>query len=177
MVIAAGMYYTVGHLDLLISSTHAQWLRVVQAAGLAFVFVPLTLVAYVGLPREKSNSISGILNFMRNLGSSVGTSMVTTIIAQRSQAHQVTLVAHATQFNPRFRTAVSELSRRVTRGGLASAGRASAAAALYAALVGQATTLAYLDAFALLAALSTVMLALAFVLRKNDVGAAPAVAE
>jgi DHA2 family multidrug resistance protein len=171
------MYYTIGHLDLLISSTHAQWLRVCQAAGLAFVFVPLTLVAYVGLPREKSNSISGLLNFMRNLGSSVGTSMVTTLIAQRSQTHQVTLAAHATQFDPRFRAAVRGLAGRVTRGGLASGGRASALAALYAGLVGQATTLAYLDAFAVLAALSAVMLVLAFVLRKNDVGAAPAAIE
>jgi DHA2 family multidrug resistance protein len=176
LVMAAGMYYTIGHIDLLIGSSNAQWLRVMQAAGLAFVFVPLTLVAYVGAPRNKSNSISGLLNFMRNLGSSVGTSIVTTLIAQRSQVHQVRLVANATQFNPRFRAALGELARRVTRGGFVSGGRAPAATSLYMALLAQAATLAYMDAFTVLAALSLVMFGLAFLLQKNDVGAAAAVA-
>lgn len=172
LLLAAGMYYTVGHLDLLISSTHAQWLRVAQAAGLGFVFVPITLAAYTGLPAEKSSSISGLLNFMRNLGSSVGTSMVTTLIAQRSQVHQVTLSAHATMFNPRFRSAVNALSRRTSLGGPESAGRARAYAAIYGGIISQATTLAYVDVFALLAVLAALMFALTFALKKNEVSAA-----
>jgi DHA2 family multidrug resistance protein len=178
LLLALGMYYTVGHLDLLISFTKAQQLRVVQAGSLGFIFVPVTLAAYTGLPPEKSNSISGILNFMRNLGSSVGTSMVTTLIAQRSQVHQVTLSAHATMFNPRFRGVVSELSRRLSMGQPASPGRARAYAAVYGNLVRQATTLAYTDVFALLAALAAVMFVLTFTLRKNPVGPrAPALSE
>ena len=174
LMIAVGMFYTTRNLNLLISSTHASWLRVVQAAGLAFVFVPVTLVAYVGLPPEKSNSISGILNFMRNLGSSVGTSLVTTMTAVRAQVHQVTLVAHATQFNPQFRAAMRELTAHLSRGRSPSTARMRAAGAMYAAIIAQATTLAYVDAFSLLAVLSVVMLALTFVLRKNAVGGAPA---
>jgi DHA2 family multidrug resistance protein len=138
------------------------------------VFVPVTLVAYVGLPPEKSNSISGILNFMRNMGSSVGTSLVTTLLAQRAQVHQVTLTSNASLYNPRFRAAVQGLAERFSRGGPASAGRAHAAAAVYGGIIAQATTLAYLDAFAVLAALAAVMFALAFALRKNPVGARPA---
>src|SRR5258705_7911682 len=148
-LLAVGMYYTVGHLDLSISSTHAQWLRVAQAGSLGFVFVPITLAAYTGLPPEKSNSISGILNFTRNLGSSVGTSMVTTLIAQRSQVHQVTLSAHATIFDPRFRSAVRALNRRISPGGLASSEGARAYAVIYAGIISQATTLAFMDVFAL----------------------------
>ena len=177
LLLAVGMYYTVGHLDLSISSAHAQWLRVAQAGSLGFVFVPITLAAYTGLPPEKSNSISGILNFMRNLGSSVGTSMVTTLVAQRSQVHQVTLSAHATIFDPRFRSAVRALNRRISPGGLASSERARAYAVIYGAIIGQATTLAYMDVFALLAVLAALMFALSFTLRKNAVGAAPAAVE
>jgi DHA2 family multidrug resistance protein len=177
LVLALGMYYTIGHLDLLISETGAQWLRVLQAGGLGFVFVPITLAAYTGLPAEKSNSVSGMLNFMRNLGSSVGTSLVTTLIAQRTQVHQVTLSAHATVFNPRFRSAVNALSRRISLGGSASAGRARAYAAIYGGIISQATTLAYVDVFALLAVLAALMFALSFALKNNEVGGAHAAVE
>jgi DHA2 family multidrug resistance protein len=178
LLLAAGMYYTVGHFDLLISPTHAQWVRVLQAIGLPLVFVPLTLAAYNGLPPEKSSSIAGILNFMRNMGSSVGTSMVTTLIARRSQLHQVTLSAHATTFNPRFQRAVEMLAQRSARAGRGAAGRAPAYAALYGGLISQATTLAYLDVFALLAVLAALMFGLTFALKSNPVGASgPIVAE
>lgn len=178
LLLAAGMYYTVGHFDLLISSTHAQFVRVLQAIGLPLVFVPLTLAAYNGLPPEKSSSIAGILNFMRNMGSSVGTSMVTTLIARRSQLHQVTLTAHATTFNPRFRHAVEMLAQRGARAGRGAAGRAPAYAALYGGLISQATTLAYLDVFALLAVLAALMFGLTFALKSNPVGASgPIIAE
>jgi DHA2 family multidrug resistance protein len=152
------------------SSTDAQWLRVLQAGGLGFVFVPITLAAYTGLPAEKGNSISGMLNFMRNLGSSVGTSMVTTLIAQRSQVHQVTVSAYATTFNPRFRRAVAALSRHTSLRGPLSAGRARAYAAIYGGVISQATTLAYMDVFTLLAALAAMMFALSFALKRNEAG-------
>jgi DHA2 family multidrug resistance protein len=176
LLLALGMHYTAGHLDLSISPTHAHWLRVVQAGSLGFVFVPITLAAYTGLPPEKSNSISGLLNFMRNLGSSVGTSMVTTLIARRSQVHQVTLSAHATAFNPHFQSALRALARRIPPG-TGSGGRARAYAAIYGGIISQAATLAFIDVFALLAVLAALMFALSFALKTNAVGAAPAAVE
>jgi MFS transporter, DHA2 family, multidrug resistance protein len=176
-LLAVGIYYTIGHLNLEISSGHAQWLRICQAAGLGFVFVPVTLAAYVGLPAEKSNAIAGMLNFMRNLGSSVGTSMVTTLVARRAQVHQVTLVAHTYASNRRFTGQVESLARRYGLNGPRTAGDKAAYAMMYRALIAQATTLAYLDTFALLAALAAVMCVVSFVLRKNELGRSHAVAE
>src|ERR1700752_2506489 len=112
---------------------------------------------------------------MRNIGASVGTSMVTTLIARRSQLHQVTLSAHATTFNPQFRQAVGMLSQRLARAGRGSAGRGPAFAAVYGGLIRQATTLAYLDVFALLAVLAGMMFLLSFALKKNPIGAGHAV--
>ena len=83
------MYYSTQHLDLDISFGTASLLRIVQVFGLGFLFVPINLVSYVGMPAEKSNSVAGLVNFMRNIGSSIGTSMVTTLIARRAQFHQV----------------------------------------------------------------------------------------
>jgi DHA2 family multidrug resistance protein len=67
---------------------------VVQVFGLGFLFVPIKLVSYIGMPASKNNSVAGLINFMRNTGSSIGTSMVTALIARRAQSHQVFLVAH-----------------------------------------------------------------------------------
>src|SRR5207244_3975027 len=87
-MLAFGMYYSTQHLDLEISMGSASFMRVLQVIGLGFLFVPINVVAFVGMPTEKSNSIAGLLNFMRNIGSSIGTSMVTTLIARRAQFHQ-----------------------------------------------------------------------------------------
>ena len=53
--------------------------RVFQAAGLAFLFVPINTSAYAHLPREKNNAASGLMNLARNIGGSVGISFVTTM--------------------------------------------------------------------------------------------------
>jgi hypothetical protein len=103
--------YDVGHQDLCARirqgspfhaalSQSAMWLRVAQAFGMGFLFVPITLAGYIGIPAEKSNSVSGLVNFMRNMGSSVGTSMVTTLLALRAQFHQSVLSYHTTAFDP-----------------------------------------------------------------------------
>jgi DHA2 family multidrug resistance protein len=176
LTLAAGMYYTVRHLDLLIGFNDAAWLRIVQAIGVPFVFVPLSVVAYVGISPEKSNSVSGMLNFMRNIGSSAGTSMVVTLVARRAQAHQVTLSAHATMFDSSFRNAVDGLSRRFAAGGPDAEGRARAYATVYHTIVDQATILAYVDTFALLGVAAAVMFALTFLLKKNPLGGGRAVA-
>src|ERR1700729_2194578 len=90
--LSIAMFYSTQRIDLLISFSAATWLRIAQVIGLGFLFVPITLVAYIGIAPEKNNAVAGIVNFMRNMGSSVGTSMVTTLIARRSQFHQARLV-------------------------------------------------------------------------------------
>ena len=171
LALSIAMYYTTQHLDLDISFRFASILRVVQIFGLGFLFVPINLAAFVGMPTEKSNSIAGLLNFMRNIGSSIGTSMVTTLIARRAQFHQMYLVAHTTLGKPSFTEAVNALAARLAVSGL-DASRASSQAygRVYRALIGQATTLAYIDTFWVLAVGAAIMFILSFALRKNEPG-------
>src|SRR5207244_613088 len=72
-LLALALAYSARRIDLLIDFDSAAWLRIVQAVGLPLLFVPITLAAYVGLPAGKSNSAAGLINFMRNIGSSIGT--------------------------------------------------------------------------------------------------------
>jgi DHA2 family multidrug resistance protein len=74
--------------------------RMFQAVGLAFLFVPINTLAYSGLPKGKSNDASALINLMRNLGGSVGISIVQTMLSRRSQFHQARLVEHVTNGNP-----------------------------------------------------------------------------
>ena len=169
LCLAISMYYSTVRIDLLISLRSATWLRVAQVIGLGFLFVPITLVAYVGVPADKTNAVAGTINFMRNIGSSVGTSMVTTVIARRSQFHQSVLVSHASLANPAFRRSLDGLTARLTSLGMSLAdARTHAYARIYRALQAQATTLAYIDMFWLLAIGASIMFAMSFLLAKND---------
>ncbi len=171
LTLSLSMYYTTQHLDLDISFRSASILRVVQVFGLGFLFVPINLISYVGMPTEKSNSIAGLVNFMRNIGSSIGTSMVTTLIARREQFHQEYLAAHTTLGKPAFILAAKALAARLAASGL-DATRASSQAygRIYGELIGQATTLAYIDTFWVLAVGSAIMFMVSFALRKNEPG-------
>jgi len=167
--LAVAMYYSTKRIDLLISFSSATWLRIAQVVGLGFLFVPITLVAYVGIPEEKSNAVAGMVNFMRNMGSSVGTSMVTTVIARRSQLHQTNLVSHTTLGNQGFQQAISGMAQRMVHSGMSlHEAQAQAYARIYRALQAQAATLAYIDTFWILAVGAAIMFVLSFLLQKND---------
>jgi MFS transporter, DHA2 family, multidrug resistance protein len=171
LILSLSMFYTTQHLDLDISFQSASMLRVVQVFGLGFLFVPINLISYVGMPTEKSNSIAGLINFMRNIGSSIGTSMVTTLIARREQSHQVYLAAHTTLGEPNFTMAVKALASRLAISGLdVTRATTQAYGRVYEGLIGQATTLAYIDTFWVLSAGAAIMFVVSFALRKNEPG-------
>jgi DHA2 family multidrug resistance protein len=177
LALSLAMAYSARHLDLQISFWSASLLRITQVVGLPFLFVPINLASYVGMPVEKSNSVAGLMNFMRNIGSSIGTSMVTTLVARGAQFHQVHLVAHATSGQPGLTQAVNTLAARLVHAGLeATDAVRHAYALLYRGLIGQATTLAYIDTYWVLAAGAGIMFFLSFGLRKNDPGGAGPVA-
>src|SRR3984885_15242147 len=94
MTLVIRMYTSSKHIYLLMSCRSPTCLRIWQYIPVAFLFVPLTLAGYVGLSAEKTNAAAGLMNFMRNIGQSVGTSAVTTLIARRSQYHQSVLAEY-----------------------------------------------------------------------------------
>jgi len=172
LALAIGMYVSVKFLDLDLSFRAVAILRLAQVVGLPFLFVPINLASYVGMPAEKSGNVAGLVNFMRNIGSSVGTSLVTTLIDRRSQFHQVYLAADVAPGHPGLAAQVAGLTDRLIASGMDAARAASQAhAIIFRVVLAQANTLAYLDTFLFLAVASTIMFFLAFGLRKNQPGA------
>src|SRR5207237_3879603 len=103
--------------DLFISFESAAWLRIAQAIPIGLIFIPVTAAAYIGISQEKSNVVSAMVNFMRNIGASVGTSMVTTLVARRTQFHQVHLVSRLAADDPVFHERLQGMTRQFEEAG------------------------------------------------------------
>jgi MFS transporter, DHA2 family, multidrug resistance protein len=169
IMLAVGMYISAKTMDLLISFPAATWLRIGQYLPLGFVFVPATTAAYIGIRADKSNAVAGLVNFTRNIGSSVGTSIVTTMIVRRSQFHQDRLATNTSMGNTRFHAAIEGMAQQLMHAGLSlHEARRQALARIYGAIQAQAAALAYIDTYWVLGIAAAVMFALSFVLRKND---------
>jgi len=157
--------------DLQIDFHTAMMARIYQAAGLAFLFVPINTAAYAYLPREKNNAASGLMNLARNIGGSVGISFVTTMLERRQQFHMVQMAAHLSEANPALNQRLSGLAGVIGSHGGGSGDAITRAYAMVQSIVGQqANMLAYIDCFWLLAVSSLIMIPLVFVMKKTRPG-------
>ena len=136
---------------------------------LGLVFIPTTAAAYYGIPREKSNAVAGLVNFMRNIGASVGTSAVTTVLARRDQFHQERIGSNLYGGNSVFRTTIQGLTAQLQQSGMSAHDALNGAyGRVYQALLLQASTLSYIDTFWLLTLAAGAMFCLTFFLKGND---------
>jgi MFS transporter, DHA2 family, multidrug resistance protein len=143
--------------------------RMLQAAGLAFLFVPINTLAFGNLPPGKTNAASAMINLMRNLGGSVGISVATTLLARRSQAHQTFLASHLTPTSPGFQERLQAIAHRFMLMGQSSVDATHGAmAALGRQVEVQALMLSYLDVFRVLMVACVVALVLTVFLKRVD---------
>jgi DHA2 family multidrug resistance protein len=155
LVEAAACYHLRG-LNTQVDFWHVAVARMFQGFGLPFLFVPITTVAYAGIPANKSNNASALINTMRNLGGSFGISLAVGLLAQRGQFHHARLAETTTVFT-RVRTGF--------QGSLSSLGQA---------LGRQADMWSYIDVFMFLAVLSACAVPFAFLLKNVKPGEAHA---
>ena len=80
--------YWMGQLTLQISPTTLFWPITLGGFGMSMVFVPLSNVALSTLPKAQVGNASGIYNFVRNIGGSVGISAANTIVQRHLQTHR-----------------------------------------------------------------------------------------
>jgi DHA2 family multidrug resistance protein len=168
---ALAMFWSAHIMSMQIDIGTAAMVMVIQFFPVGFIFVPAITASYIGVPKDRSDSISGLTNFMRNIGSGIGTSIVLTVVARRSQFHITRLSDHTGLGNTDFINQIQGLAYAIH---MKSAG-VGMADALPGALtqvnqfvVAQALTLSYIDAYYLMGAASIVMLFLSFFLKTND---------
>jgi len=168
--LAVAMYLSCKRIDLLMSFGSAAWMRIWQYMPVGFLFVPLTMAAYVGLPAEKSNAAAGLINFVRNIGQGFGTSAVTTLLARRSQYHQSVLAEYTRSH--RFQAVIQGTALKLSYAGLSMhEAQRQALGRLYGMVQQQAAALSYIDVYWLLSVIAAAMFLLSFLLRRNQPGA------
>ena len=150
--------------------------RMLQAVGMAFLFVPINTAAYAFLPREKNNAASGLMNLARNMGGSVGISFVTTMLDRRAQVHMTDLSGHLSAASPALRSMMQGAAQAMrAHGASAAAATQQAYALIQGIVVRQATMLAYIDCFWLLGVAIMAMIPMVFLMKKSRPGGGLAV--
>ncbi len=145
-------------------------LRVIQMLPLPFCFISITNAAYVGMPKEESNQVSGLINFARNIGGSILIAVTNAQITNRSLFHQQRLQSDMQPGSPGFQSHLQALTG-FFGGGPDGASRAMGA--IYNQLNQQALMQAFQDVYIELSWMSVILVLLAFLLNKNKPGAGP----
>ncbi len=164
---ATALYYMATHLTLGVDFKTVALLRVYQTMGLAFIFIPSNVLSYVNIPREANNQVSSMINFVRNIGGSIGIALVSTYITRQSQVRQAYLSANLRNTNPQFRNMVNGISSTLRAHGLSPGEALSQAYARISLMVQQqAAAVAYKDAVSVLAVLVAFLIPLTFLMKR-----------
>jgi DHA2 family multidrug resistance protein len=146
------------------------FMRFLQVAGLPFLFIPVSTMAFSTVPKEKSSKASALFSLMRNLGGSFGISILLAFLSRHEQLHQTYLAQNMTPANPGYREALSNATAAIMAHGLPQAAAASAALGrMYQQLVIQAMMLSYGDAFQLLVIITGALTLMALFLPRNKI--------
>ena len=152
----------------------ASWLRVVQMLPLPFCFISITTAAYVGMPKEDSNQVAGLINFARNIGGSILIAVTNAQVTNRTLWHQQHLQNAMNPASIGYQQHVNALSGFFGSSFGGPNGSAMALASIYNQLNLQAATQGYQDVYMELSYMSIGLVVLAFLLSKNKPGQAPA---
>lgn len=155
-----------------ISYGYAALARIYLAIGLPFLFLPVTTASYDGVPPEKTNQASALINVARNIGGSMGVAVAQTLLAQRQQFHQSRLIEHATPSDLGYQQTLDQMTRYFQAQGASASDAASQAIAWVGrTLQQQVDLLAYIDVFWSLAIIAALLIPIAATLRSIDLGA------
>jgi DHA2 family multidrug resistance protein len=135
------------------------WTGLLQGFGLGFVFVPLSTVTFSTLQPHLRTQGTALFSLMRNIGSSIGISIVIFLLSRNSQIMHATLTEHVTPFNP-----------AVAGGGLPAAwdlATAAGRATLNAEIARQAQAIAYVNDFKLMMIVVLLAMPMVFLLKSS----------
>jgi DHA2 family multidrug resistance protein len=128
------------------------WPRFLQGFASGFIYVPMSTLTLATVRRDRLVNATAVYSMLRNVGGSIGIAVVTTLLAQRSQYHQATLVGHVNVWDPQTQERLAHWTRYFTTlGSDAFTAQRQAVGMVYRETVAQAQLLAYTDDFWLLA--------------------------
>ncbi len=157
-----------------ISFDHLVLIRVSQTVSLAFLFVPISVISFATLSKQQNGDGAALSTMFRNIAGSIGISLASAEITQRTQVHSSYLVAHLTPLDPGYASTLAQVKQAFVNLGHSSADAATRAEGfIYTTLHTQAEILGYSDVFLGCAVLSFVAVPLTLLFSPIKVGAKP----
>jgi DHA2 family multidrug resistance protein len=141
-------------------------MRAAQAGGLAFIFAPLTTVAFATIDPKDNGDATALFTMFRNVAGSIGISLSTAMITQRTQVRWNHLQAHLTPLDPGYQSLLGTLKRAAGQGAIAGSS-SSPTGLIYQTLRLQGSILGYMDIFAYCAIFAFLALPLTLLLRSD----------
>lgn len=143
------------------------WAILISGFGSGCVFVPLSTTAMAFLKNEEIGNASGLYNLFRNIGGSIGISVVNTIVARHEQTHRNEMVRHLNPARVSVHDALGGLNHFLTVQGTSPADALRRAYTLFnEALNGQARLWSYVDDFRYMALACFACIPIVFTLKK-----------
>ncbi|MEW5903227.1 MAG: DHA2 family efflux MFS transporter permease subunit [Pseudomonadota bacterium] len=136
-----------------------------QGVGLGLIFVPLSTITFATLPKRYRDEGTALFSLMRNIGSSIGISIVISELARNTQANHAAFADYISEFSQPLRMAVES--------GAYDLGSSAGLSALNSEVTRQALTLAYLQDFRLMLWVTLCAVPLIFLLRKPEKAPSP----
>jgi DHA2 family multidrug resistance protein len=168
VLVSASGLFIMSRFNLYIDLGTAIWSRMVQSAGMAFLFVPISVAAVAMVPRDRMNYATGLFNLARNIGGSSGIATVTTLLVRRGQMHQQNLVSHLTPYDAAYREAMLRATALLhSRGASLPDAARKAGGMVYGSMLRQAAMLSFADAFWLMAVLFVLIIPLMFLMKRT----------
>ena len=147
------------------------WTGVIQGFGLGFVFIPLSTIAFTTLDPRLRTDATSLFNLVRNLGSSIGISIMAAQLTANAQINHATLAAHINVFNPNLAVLGIPASMLATPAG------AQMAAIVNSLINQQSLMIAYIDDFKLMFLITLCAVPLLFLLRYKPMARGAATAQ
>ena len=120
------------------------WPLVFRGIGLGGLFVPLATITLAGLDFRELPQATGISNFFRQLGGSLGIALVATLLVHFTQEARSVLATHVSLYDPATRARLGQLTAAfIGRGADAASARSEALAVMQLQLARQASVLAF----------------------------------
>jgi DHA2 family multidrug resistance protein len=171
LIIASYSIYQLSNLNLNAGYWDIFWPQLLQGTSMGLLFVPLTTITNGLIPKEQMGNATSLFNLMRNIGASIGIASVTTIAARHSQTHMNDLSSHVNQFSPATQTIIQGIKQAsMARGTDAATATKQAYAGVFGMVQRQASMMAYIDVFFLLAIMFAVCLPLILLMKKPPKG-------
>ncbi len=137
-----------GEANLSISQWTFLWAIIISGFGSGCIFVPLSTTTMAGIPNEKIGNASGLYNLLRNVGGSIGISIVNTVVTRHRQVHRTELAKHFDPSNPNLQSRVAGLEHFLqSQGASAATAARQTTFLLNRSLEAQASLWSYVDDF------------------------------